>query len=100
MFGNQRGQATLPDHELISRFSDSDVTRLLDRLEQQYLIKRERHGQDRRVVLTFITGKGLGLLKQLDLPMRQLHQRQLGHLGKESLLSLVDLLQLARVKTG
>ena len=37
---------------------DSDVTRLLDRLEQQHLIKRERQEQDRRVVLTFITRQG------------------------------------------
>jgi DNA-binding MarR family transcriptional regulator len=79
---------------------DSDVTRLLDRLEQQHLIKRERQEQDRRVVLTFITDKGLRLLEQLDGPMRQLHQKQLAHLGKEALKKLAALLSLARARTG
>lgn len=79
---------------------DSDVTRLLDRLEQQHWIKRERHGQDRRVVLTFITDKGLTLLAELDEPVQELHRRQLAHLGKERLQSLADLLALARAKTG
>ncbi len=79
---------------------DSDVTRLLDRLEQQRLIKRERHGRDRRVVMTVITDKGLKQLAQLDEPMQELHRRQLAHLGKERLHSLADLLELARAKTG
>jgi len=79
---------------------DSDVTRLLDRLEQQELIRRARHDQDRRVVLTFITAKGLAVLKQLDDPLRRLHQRQLAHLGNERLAKLSDLLTLARAMTG
>ena len=79
---------------------DSDVTRLLDRLEQRHLIKRERHGKDRRVVLTFITDKGLKQLEQLDEPMQGLHRRQLAHLGKERLNKLADLLAEARAKTG
>jgi len=79
---------------------DSDVTRLLDRLEQQHLIKRERHGQDRRVVMTVITDKGLQQLAQLDEPMQELHRRQLAHLGKERLQSLATLLEMARAKTG
>jgi DNA-binding MarR family transcriptional regulator len=79
---------------------DSDVTRLLDRLEQQHLIKRARHGKDRRVVLTFITDKGLQQLEQLDEPMQELHRRQLAHLGKDRLNSLAILLELARAKTG
>jgi len=79
---------------------DSDVTRLLDRLEQQHLIKRERHGKDRRVVVTVITAQGLKQLAQLDEPMQALHRRQLAHLGKERLHSLAALLELARAKTG
>jgi DNA-binding MarR family transcriptional regulator len=79
---------------------DSDVTRLLDRLEQQDLIKRERHGKDRRVVLTFITDKGLKQLEKLDAPMQELHRRQLAHLGKVRLNSLADLLVMARAKTS
>jgi DNA-binding MarR family transcriptional regulator len=79
---------------------DSDVTRLLDRLEQQQLIKRERHDKDRRMVLAFITNKGLESLEKLDQPMQQLHKRQLAHLGKDRLNSLANLLELARAKTS
>jgi DNA-binding MarR family transcriptional regulator len=96
------GTAGLSCKEAAERMvtKDSDVTRLLDRLAQQQLIKRERQGHDRRVVLTFITDQGLELLKQLDTPMRQLHERQLAHLGRQRLQSLAELLELARARTG
>ena len=36
---------------------DPDMTRLLDRMENRSLIQRERSRQDRRIVITRITGK-------------------------------------------
>src|SRR5215469_18812119 len=45
---------------------DPDITRLLDRLEKQGWITRERQKDDRRVVKARITGRGLELLKPLD----------------------------------
>jgi len=75
---------------------DPDVTRLLDRLEKRSLIRRERSTQDRRVVRTFITDEGLRLLAELDEPIHQLHDRQLGHLGPEKLGLLIGLLEEAR----
>jgi len=75
---------------------DPDITRLLDRLEKRGLITRERTATDRRVVLASITPEGLKLLKQLDQPVITLHQKQLGHLGKDRLKSLIDLLEAAR----
>src|SRR5580700_2658326 len=63
---------------LISR--DPDITRLLDRLERRGLITRTREQKDRRVVKTFITGKGLQILAKLDAPVREMHRRQLRHL--------------------
>jgi hypothetical protein len=48
------------------------------------------------VVLTRITGKGLRLLEKLDTPVTELHRRQLGHLGRERLLTFIELLQAAR----
>lgn len=75
---------------------DPDITRLLDRLEKRGLITRQRTPTDRRVVLASITPEGLKLLKQLDQPVITLHQKQLGHLGKERLKALIELLEAAR----
>lgn len=79
---------------------DPDITRLLDRLEKRALITRERTSADRRVVLASITPDGLKLLKQLDQPVITLHQKQLGHLGKDQLKTLIDLLEAAREHEG
>lgn len=73
-----------------------DVTRLMDRLEGQGLIDRQRGTEDRRQVASRITAKGLALLDTLDQPVLEIHRRQLGHMTEEQLRTLVDLLQLAR----
>lgn len=73
-----------------------DVTRLLDRLEQMGLVGRARSGTDRRHVTTRITRNGLTLLARLDAPVADHHAEQLGHLGREKLRALVDLLAEAR----
>jgi DNA-binding MarR family transcriptional regulator len=75
---------------------DPDVTRLLDRLDRQGLVTRERSAEDRRVVTTRITSKGLELLASLDEPMSAMHQRQLAHMSDGELESLIDALQTAR----
>jgi DNA-binding MarR family transcriptional regulator len=79
---------------LITR--DPDVTRLLDRLEQRDLILRARSEEDRRVVTTRITPKGLAVLAELDEPVEALHKRQLGHLTPGTLRALCGLLEDAR----
>lgn len=75
---------------LITR--DSDVTRLLDRLERQALVTRVRSTQDRRVVLTELTEQGRALLADLDEPLAALHRAQLGRLGPGKLAQLLALL--------
>src|SRR5215470_17828820 len=54
---------------------DPDITRLLDRMEKHGWITRERQSDDRRVVKTRITKKGLDLIKTLDQPVHELHKR-------------------------
>ena len=76
---------------------DPDITRLLDRLEKQRLITRERQKDDRRVVKTRITPRGLELLKPLDQPVRDLHKRQFRHMAGSRLKTLYDLLEEIRV---
>ena len=75
---------------------DPDITRLLDRLEKRTLISRCREAKDRRMVLTRITPEGFALLARLDRPVREAHRKQLGHLGRERLRALSELLSACR----
>ena len=79
---------------------DPDITRLLDRLEKRDLIVRSRDSQDRRMVMARITPEGLKLLARMDEPVRAGHRNQLGHLGRERLRTLIELLQVARQEQG
>ena len=90
----------LPSGEIGNRMitRDPDITRLLDRLEKRGLIRRSREARDRRLVMAGITSEGVELLGRLDEPVREAHRRQLGHLGRERLGALKELLQVAREK--
>jgi len=92
----------LPCGEIANRMitRDPDITRLLDRLDARGLVARERDTADRRTVLARITPEGLRLLGRLDEPIQEAHRRQLGHLGRERLLQLTELLELARSQVG
>jgi DNA-binding MarR family transcriptional regulator len=79
---------------LISRAPD--ITRLVDRLEERGLARRERLAENRRVVEVAITPAGLALLRELAGPVRACARRQLGHLSGEELASLTALLRAAR----
>ena len=69
-----------------------DVTRLLDRMKAQKLIRRIRSSSDRRMVRTEITAKGLEVLSQLDKKVREEHCARLSHLGHGRLREFVDTL--------
>src|SRR6266446_10407335 len=88
----------LPCGEIASHMitRDPDVTRLLDRMEKRRLITRCRETKDRRMVMARITPDGLKLLARLDEPVGQTHRKQLGHLGRERLRALGELLDAAR----
>jgi DNA-binding MarR family transcriptional regulator len=88
----------LPCGEIASRMitRDPDVTRLLDRMEKRGLISRFRESRDRRLVLARITPEGLKLVNRLDKPVQKIHRKQLGHMGKDRLQALAELLAAAR----
>src|SRR3984957_19156303 len=88
----------LPCGEIADRMitRDPDITRLLDRLEKRSLISRCRETEDRRMVMARITPDGLAILSRLDLPIVEAHRRQMGHLGKNRLRTLKELLAGAR----
>lgn len=75
---------------------DPDITRLLDRMEKRGLITRHRQTDDRRVVKTRITPKGLELLKTLDEPVHEMHKQQFRHMSASRLKNLEDLLDELR----
>src|SRR5205807_3787885 len=94
--------AGLPCGEIASRMitRDPDITRLLDRLEKRELISRCRETKDRRMVVARITPRGLKLLARLDVPVQEAHRKQLGHLGRERLRALTELLYVARTNVS
>ena len=70
--------------------------RSLDRLEARELIDRQRGSEDRRVVISRITAQGMALLKEIDRPLAEFHQRQLGHIGKPRIAQLIKILESIR----
>ena len=88
----------LPCGEIAGRLitRDPDVTRLLDRMEKRGLISRARESRDRRMVLARLTPEGRKLVDRLDEPVQKMHRKLLGHLGKEQVRTLRELLAAAR----
>lgn len=74
------------------------MTGLIDRLEKQNLVRRDRCLEDRRVIFIVLTEQGEQLLAKLDNPVAELHQSLLGHLTKGELAELSRLLEKARLK--
>ncbi len=88
----------LPSLEIADRMIQvvPAITGLIDRLEQQSLVVRRRCTEDRRVVFVEITDKALGILKEIDKPLDQLHKQLVGHLSVAELAGLSRLLEKAR----
>lgn len=88
----------LPSLEISTRMvtQTCDITRLLDRMQDADLVERNRTSQDRRVVTVLITARGQKVLKQLERPVTELHESQLGHLSLKDQRQLIRLLEKAR----
>lgn len=76
--------------------ADSDVTRLLDRLERAKLVRRTRGEADRRIVWASITPEGTKLLELLDARILDLHRQQLEFIGVEETKAFLSRLSQAR----
>jgi DNA-binding MarR family transcriptional regulator len=76
--------------------ADPDITRLFDRLETRKLIRRERSAEDRRVVISRITGDGLELIETIDKPLADLLKRHIGRIGRKRIAELIDILESIR----
>lgn len=79
---------------LVSRAPD--VTRMLDKLETRGLVRRVRSETDRRAIRVSITETGIAQLNAIAGPLKQCHERQLGHVPMADLQTLIALLQSVR----
>lgn len=61
-----------------------DVTRMVDRLEKEGLVERERSAEDRRLSLTRITKKGLKLIDKMTPEMEEI-VKTFGKFSKQEL---------------
>jgi DNA-binding MarR family transcriptional regulator len=82
------------ERRMIYRFAN--VTRLVDRLEAQGLLKRVQDAKDRRVSRVVITPKGKRLMERLDAPVQELSDRITGCCTEEQCLFLADRLEKLR----
>src|SRR6201987_1275031 len=74
------------------------VTRLLDKLEDKRLVRRERCAEDRRQVLCWITESGLRLLSELDKPLAAAGIKSMEPLPSAEQRALIRTLEKIREK--
>lgn len=95
-----RGNAPdpLPTLEIASRMIEQTpgVTRLLDRLEEKGLVRRQRCNEDRRMVHCWITDSGMALLASLDDAVDAAHQNGMAGLEAGEVEELNHLLEEVR----
>ena len=72
------------------------ITRLLDKLEEASLIRRERTVPDRRQVLCFVTDDGRKLLDTLDPLVDAADEEAVASLSQSELERFIDLLSAVR----
>jgi DNA-binding MarR family transcriptional regulator len=82
------------ERRMIYRFAN--VTRLVDRLELQGLLKRMADSKDRRVSRVIITPKGRRLMERLDEPVQAMAARLTSCYNQEECLTLADRLEQLR----
>ena len=89
---------SLPTLEIGERLIERmpGITRLLDRLEEKRLVRRERDVHDRRLVNCWITKDGLELLKGMDEPVLEADEQLVTHLSRKDLRVLIELLDRIR----
>ena len=86
-------------NELAARilFSKSGLTRVIDRMEEAGLVRRERPADDRRVVKVYITQEGLEtLLAARTVHRRGIKEHFVQHLDQQELATLAHSLENVR----
>lgn len=70
-----------------------DITRLIDRLEKQDLVKRDRTKEDRRMSITRITSKGLKLMEEIAPFVEESHKEMTKNLTNDECRELSMLVE-------
>jgi DNA-binding MarR family transcriptional regulator len=88
----------LPTLEIGSRLIERvpGITRLLDRLEEKHLVRRQRCTEDRRRVHCWITDAGLALVGELDEPVDRIDRSCADRLSDGQLQLLIESLEQIR----
>jgi DNA-binding MarR family transcriptional regulator len=88
----------LPTLEIGERLIEQTpgVTRLLDRLEAKGLVRRQRCGEDRRLMHCWISPAGMDLLANLDPLADRMDKQLLAQLDTDEVRELIRLLDLIR----
>jgi DNA-binding MarR family transcriptional regulator len=73
-----------------------DVPRLLERMEEAGLIRRERDADDRRHVIARITPHGLRVVDEVTPVLVEVEARFFGHLEEDAIDALVSALDAVR----
>jgi DNA-binding MarR family transcriptional regulator len=63
-------------------------------------VRQHRDRHDRRVVWTQISETGLALLAEMDPVIKKVPIELLGHLSREQIAQFIQLLELARSRSG
>jgi len=74
------------------RAQNSTVTGIIDRMEREELVVRERSTSDRRVVLIKLTPKGKELARSVDVQPMEIFRGALASLTKDEVTQLVRIL--------
>lgn len=92
------GLEGLPTLEIGERMIEKTpgVSRLLDRLEAQGHVVRQRSTDDRRQVLCRLTPRAVALLAELDAPIEQADRACFAALGQREIAALTDLTSRVR----
>ena len=92
------GPDGVPTLEVAARMIEQTpgITRLLDRLEEKGLVRRERCPHDRRQHLCWVTARGLAALERLEAPMAAAAEATVKPLSRQERATLIHLLEAIR----
>jgi len=81
--------------EIASRMIEraSDITRIIDRLEKQGLVERDRTNEDRRISITKITEKGVKIVNEIKPIIENEHEMITKNLTDKECKELSDLIE-------
>ena len=96
------GTGGIPTLSIRDRMIDegTTITRLLDKLEEAGLLRRERSVPDRRQVMCFVTDKGRAFLDDLDPRVNAMDEEVVSALSSAQLEQFIELLDIIRASNA